>query len=87
MWRKYGAELNHPHPDDVAGPVNRISDQASPNGCEFWMKDEGRQRRCDVTAEFFGRRGLRYCRMHADEVIKNMRREGKSIELQPYQAK
>ena len=83
LWRRYGAELNHPHPLDAAGPVNRASDEASPDGCEFWIKDEGRQRRCNEPAEVVTRRDFRLCRMHADEVIKNMRREGKSVELNP----
>ena len=84
MWKRYGGEINHPHPLDEAGPVTRACDQASPDGCEFWMKDEGRQRRCNETAELVGRRGLRYCRMHADEVVKNMRRAGMSVELRPF---
>ena len=87
LWMRYGGEINQPHPLDAAGPVNRTSDEASPDGCEFWMKDEGRQRRCNEPAELVGRRGLRYCRMHADEVIKNMRREGRSIELRPFKGK
>jgi hypothetical protein len=87
MWKRYGGEINHPHPLDTAGPVTRVSDQASPDGCEFWLKAEGRQRRCNEPAALVGRRGLRYCQMHADDVVKNMRREGRSIELRPYQSK
>ncbi len=90
MWARFGGEINWPHPLDEAGPVTRASDQASPDGCEFWLRADGLAglpaRRCNETAEFIGRRGLRYCRMHADEVIKNMKREGKSIELRPFKA-
>jgi len=90
MWKRYGGEINHPHPTDCVSATNRETDQASPDGCEFWMKTDGLsgslQRRCNETAEMVGRRGLRYCRMHADEVIKNMKRAGKSIELRPFKA-
>jgi len=94
MWKRYGAEINHPHPSESMDPTasgrpdaNGLEAHASPDGCEFWIKDADRRPcRCNETAELVGRRGLRYCRMHADEVIKNMKRAGKSIELRPFKA-
>lgn len=80
MWAKLGPELNHPHPADRVSEGVRMDD-ADPNGCEYLVRDEGRQRRCNEPAVLMGRRGLRYCQTHADEVVKAMRRAGKSIEL------
>ena len=95
MWKRYGGEINHPHPSESLDPTasgrpdaNGLAAQAAPDGCEFWIKADGLsgslQRRCNETAELVGRRGLRYCRMHADEVVKNMRRAGMSVELRPF---
>ena len=90
MWMKHGSMLDLPHPTDLAGPVKRPEDQAAPDGCEFWIREDGlrgsRPHRCNEPALFMGRRGLRYCQAHADEVRENMRRIGRSIELRPFAA-
>ncbi|MDR3459592.1 MAG: hypothetical protein P4N60_19355 [Verrucomicrobiae bacterium] len=68
MWMRYGAELNFPHPDDRITERPSIAD-ADPDGCQYLIKDEGRQRRCNDPAvcrevRQGSRTGLRYCEPH-----------------------
>src|SRR5579863_1434885 len=49
MWRKYGPELNFPHPLDAIRAVVETAD-ADPGGCEYLVRDQGaggRSRRCN----------------------------------------
>ena len=80
MWRRYGAELNFPHPLDTATERPKIP-AADPDGCEYLVRDEGRQSRCNSPAEFQEPGHLRYCRMHAEAVELALKRSGKRIAL------
>ena len=80
MWQRFGPEINHPHPSDTVTERPRMDD-ADPTGCEYLVKDEGRQRRCNEPAicQEFGR--LRYCQMHGDAAVLAMKRSGKTLRL------
>ena len=83
MWRRYGAELNHPHPlDAVTSDKGRV---ASPAGCEYKVRgDDGRQSPCNEPATRQRQNGFRYCSEHADQVQQEMKRLGKTITLVPF---
>ncbi len=80
MWRRYGPELNHPH------PLDRVTERptlapADAEGCEYLVREDGRQQRCNVPAEFQEPGRLRYCRMHGEAVVRDMKRAGKTVRL------
>ena len=80
LWRKYGAELKHPFPTDLVNERPKMAD-ADPEGCQYVVKDEGRQRRCNDPAEFQEPGRLRYCRAHGEAVEKDCKRANISIRL------
>ena len=68
MWRRYGAELNHPHPLDRVAERPAIP-AADAGGCEYLVKgDDGRQHRCNEPATCREPGRLRYCEMHGAAV-------------------
>lgn len=80
MWRRYGAELNHPHPLDTVASDKLPA--ASPEGCEYRVRgDDGRQAPCNEPATKQRQNGFRYCNAHADQVQQEMKRLGKTITL------
>lgn len=82
MWRRYGAELNFPHPlDDVNGKPKLAA--ADPTGCEYLVRPEpgARQQPCNAPAEFRQPGKLRYCPTHAEAVEQAMKRAGKKFTL------
>lgn len=91
MWRRYGAELNFPHPLDAVGRASSRAaiPDADPAGCEYLVKNEEggpcSQRRCNEPAEFQEPGRLRYCRMHAENVETAMKRSGRRIALIKFQ--
>ena len=81
MWRRYGAEINHPHPLDEVTERPKLPD-ADPSGCQFIVRDEERrQRRCNEPATCREPGRLRYCELHGEEVRKAMKIAGQSIAL------
>jgi len=74
MWARYGSDINHPHPNDLVQATSRpaIAD-ADPDGCQYLVKEDGGQKRCNEPATHQearagGRPGLRYCGCHAEHV-------------------
>jgi hypothetical protein len=81
MWRRYGPELNHPHPLDTVSDRRKLAD-ADPDGCEYLVKEYGTpQRRCNDPAEYQEPGRMRYCKLHAETVQEAMKRSGKRIAL------
>ena len=81
MWRRYGPELNHPHPLDTVTERPRLAD-ADPAGCEYLVRDDGGPlRRCNEPATCQEPGRLRYCAMHGEAVVKAMKFAGKTIRL------
>jgi hypothetical protein len=80
LWMRYGAEINWPHPKDRVAERPKIP-QADATGCEYLVREDGRQRRCNDPAEFQEPGRLRYCRMHAEAVERDLKRAGKNISL------
>jgi len=79
LWMRYGGELKHPHPLDAVAERPTVAD-ADPDGCEYLVRDAGRQARCNQPAVLMEPRHLRYCQIHADQV----RRACKNIVLVPF---
>lgn len=69
MWMRYGGELNLPHPADRITERPKIAD-ADPEGCQYIVKDETGQHRCNDPATCREPGRLRYCEMHGDVVRK-----------------
>jgi hypothetical protein len=74
MWRKHGPDINFPHPQDNAECGVRSAElKADADGCEYFIREQP-QRRCNEPAEwcerFAGRKGLRYCTAHKEQVEK-----------------
>lgn len=69
MWARYGGDINHPHPNDLVQNASRpaIAD-ADPDGCQYLVKDEGQQRRCNEPATCREPGRLRYCAAHGEHV-------------------
>jgi hypothetical protein len=83
LWRRYGAELNHRHPLDCV-PQRQSIPEADTDGCQYLVRDEGRQLPCNNPAEFCEPGRLRYCQLHAEAVEKAMKRAKKSFALVKY---
>lgn len=81
LWRKYAVEINHPFP---APPVTRHLPPATAEGCEFFVKIDGAQRRCNEPAVYVNKSGFRYCGLHGDAVQRDLRRRGGHMELKAY---
>ena len=85
MWRKYGADLELPH------PLERVSErppmaEADPNGCEYIVREDGRQSCCNSPAEFVEPGRLRYCRLHAGAATGECQRAGITFRLIQFKA-
>lgn len=80
MWRKYGADLQLPHPEDLVNERPKLA-PADPTGCEFLVKEDGRHRRCNEAAEFIEPGHLRYCRAHGEQAVTAVKRLGKTLRL------
>jgi hypothetical protein len=73
MWMRYGPEINFPHPLDTVSEAAPIA-EADPNGCQYLVREEGRQHRCNETATCREPGRLRYCDMHGEAVQKDCAR-------------
>jgi hypothetical protein len=80
MWRKYGPDLELPHPLDRVSERPKIA-EADPTGCQFLMREDGRQRRCNDPAEFVEPGRLRYCRQHGEQATADCKRAGITLRL------
>ena len=70
MWRRFGPEINFPHPLDTVSERPQLA-EADADGCEYLMRDDdagGRQRRCNLPATQMEPGKLRYCAAHAEAV-------------------
>ncbi len=53
LWRKYGPEINHPFPGAAAVTAKQpFAIAAVAGGCEFFVKLDGRQQRCNEPAVY-----------------------------------
>lgn len=82
MWRKYGAMINHPFPGDCVTATNLP--KANADGCEYIVKLDGVQQCCNEPAAWENRRRFRYCEMHREVVLKELRRRGGVMELRKF---
>ena len=81
MWRRFGPEINWPHPEDRITERLRMAD-ADPAGCEYLVRDAGGpQRRCNEPATVREPGRLRYCSMHGEAAVAAMKRAGKTLRL------
>ena len=80
MWRKYGRDLNCPHPLDIGDERPKLA-EADADGCQYLVRDEGRQQPCNAPATCREPGKLRYCAMHGEAVEKAMQRAGRKIAL------
>lgn len=80
MWRKLGPELNFPHPLDTVTERPKMAD-ADPTGCEYLVRLDGRQQRCNEPATLREPGRLRYCQIHGEAAVKAMERSGKTLRL------
>jgi hypothetical protein len=82
MRQKYGhePEINMPFSAPESAPA-KASD-ADPDGCEYYVREEGRLRRCNERAEWMRQSGFRYCQAHADAVQKALKRRGQTMHLE-----
>jgi hypothetical protein len=86
MWQKFGGEkeINFPHPlDTVAVPEVK----ADVDGCQFFVRVDGRQQPCNEPAEWENRSGFRYCAPHNEQVQKDLTRRGGRMEVRLYKPK
>ena len=81
MWRRYGGEINFPHPLDVVHERPAIP-PADPSGCQYLVRDEERrQRRCNEPATCQEPGRLRYCELHGEAAVQAMKRAGQTLRL------
>lgn len=80
MWRKYGHELNHPHPLDTVTERPKIA-EADPDGCEYLIKGDAGQVRCNEPATHQEPGKLRYCQTHGETAVKAIARTGRTLRL------
>lgn len=88
MWRRYGPDLNFPHPLDAVNERPKIA-EADPDGCQYLVAAEDgargcRQQRCNETATCREPGRLRYCQAHGEAVQQAMKRAGRSVALIPF---
>ena len=82
MWRRFGPEINWPHPADCVSATKREIAPASADGCEYLVRDAGGpQRRCNDPATVQEPGRLRYCSMHGEAAVAAMKRAGKTLRL------
>ena len=75
MWMRYGPEINWPHPMDRVSEAAPIA-EASADGCEYLVREDGRQRRCNEPATCREPGKLRYCATHGQAVQQDCKRAG-----------
>lgn len=83
IWRRYGAELNFPHPLDTVVERPKLPD-AEPGCCQYILRDAGRQTRCNEPATCREPGRLLYCADHGRAVQQDCQRAGIKIALINY---
>ena len=83
MRMKYGAEpeIGMPFPVAESRPANLP--EADADGCQFVVREEGRQQPCNEPAAMVRQNGFRYCAAHAETVQRDLQRRGKTMILFP----
>ena len=83
MRMKYGSqpEINMPYPPAESGPAQLP--EADADGCQFWTREDGLQRPCNAPAAWRRQNGFRYCQDHADAILRDLKRNGKTMHLIP----
>lgn len=84
MRMKYGREreINMPMPSDDATLPTKLP-EAVANGCQFLVYESGRPHCCNEPATMQRQNGFRYCASHAEQVQRDCKRRGKTIQLVP----
>ena len=75
MWMRYGGEIDWPHPMDSVGERATIP-EADPDGCQYIVREDGRQARCNAPATCREPGRLRYCATHGEAVQRDCKRAG-----------
>lgn len=78
IWLRYGPQIDFPHPTDLVVERPQIP-PADPTGCEYLVRVDTVQRRCNQPAEFQMPGRLRYCNTHAAAVEKAFAHTGKIV--------
>lgn len=83
MWMKYGAMLALPYPktEGSGKSMGQKIPEADENGCQFLVGNKP----CNAPAVKQRRNGFRYCHEHAEQVQRDLKRRGKTMELIPVQ--
>lgn len=83
MRMKYGTEpeIAMPYPPAPAAPA-RLP-EADPHGCQFLVREDGRQQPCNAPAEKMRQNGFRYCAAHAEAIQRDLQRLKKTMHLYP----
>ena len=82
MWRKYGSLINHPFPGGTTAAT--AIPAADADGCEYFVKLDGVQQRCNAPAVWINKNKFRYCDAHGEAVQKDLCRRGGHMELRPF---
>ena len=84
MRMKYGSEkeIGMPFPPAKSSPAKLP--EADPDGCQFVIREAGQQQPCNAPAERMRTNGFRYCSDHADAVLRDLKRQGKTMHLVPF---
>jgi hypothetical protein len=76
MWMRFGGEINWPHPLDTVALTQLAIADADADGCQYLVREDGRQRRCNDPATCREPGKLRYCDCHAQAVERDCKRAG-----------
>ena len=88
MRMKYGAEPEIKMPFPLAETTASPVPPADAAGCEFMVRAEGRQQRCNAPAAKMRQNGFRYCADHAEAVQRDVKkRTGRTMMLFPFRSK
>ncbi|HEV2692265.1 MAG TPA: hypothetical protein VG347_05160 [Verrucomicrobiae bacterium] len=79
MWRRYCVDLDFKHPLQVVTERQPVPD-ADPDCCQYIMREDGKQQRCNEPATCREVNRLRYCEAHGAHV----KRFNKGIGLVKY---
>ena len=81
---KYGMEPEIKMPFPLEKSTAPKHAEADSDCCQFLVRMDGRQQPCNDPAAWQRQNGFRYCEMHADAVQRDLKRQGKSIHLNPF---
>ena len=84
MRMKYGCEPEIKMPFPLEKSTAPKHAEADADCCQFLVRMDGRQQPCNDPAAWQRHNGFRYCEMHADAVQRDLKRQGKTIHLNPF---